>query len=208
MNDLKLIETVKNSDYVAAAKLVQSGDNVNQQDEQGWTPLNYAAGKGDLSLVKLLVENGADIFKVGRDMRTPYQIALAAGRVAVAKYLREMEDNFPGEKPLRPERKYCKAYYLKDLRTYKAWSESRINWKEKKGDGSDVSEEFLDDKVVFIHQDLTVTESIWHNENVIFKDVDPAWSNFCAVSLKFKVPDDLDLIVPNDGNGDQPAASA
>jgi uncharacterized protein len=201
MSDLRLIDAVKTGNYAAVEALIRSGADINQQDEQGWTPLNFAAGKGDLSLTKLLVENGADVFKVGRDLRTPYKIALAAGRVSVVKYLREAEDQYPGEKPARPEQKYCKAYHLEDLRKYPAWSESRINWKEKKdvSNGGDDSS-FADDKIVFIHQDFTVTEFMYHSENVIFNSVDSAWKEFCATSLKFKVPDDLDLIVPNEGN--------
>jgi hypothetical protein len=196
MSDMQLIDAVKNGDAAAAEQLIKSEADVNQQDEQGWTPLNFAAGKGDLAIVKLLVENGADIFKVGRDLRTPYMIALAAGRVPVVKFLREAEDQYPGEKPTRPLRQYCKAYYLKDLRHYPAWSESRISWKDK----SEGDDDFNDDKVVFIHQDLTVTESVWHNENVIFNNVDLGWEEFCTNSLDFKVPDDLDLIVPNESN--------
>lgn len=204
MADLSLIEAVKAGDYEKADELIKQGADVNQGDDQGWTPLNFASGKGNLPLVKLLVEKGAEIFKVGRDQRTPYMIALAAGRVSVVKYLREIEDQYPGEKPVRPERKYCKAYHLGDLRKYTGWSESRINWKEPKekpqkneaaegGDGK-----FGNDKVVFIHQDFTVTESMWQGENVIFNEVSPAWKEFCAGELKFKVPDDLDLIVPNE----------
>jgi hypothetical protein len=202
MSESGLIEAVKNGEYAATEILIKSGTDVNQQDEQGWTALNFAAGKGDLPLVQLLVDNGADIFKVGRDRRTPYTIALAAGRVSVAKYLREVEDNFPGQKPARPPRQYCKAYYLRDLRSCPSWSESRINWKEKKENGNgNGGDGFADDKVVYIHQDLTVTESIWANENVIFENVDTVWQNFCADYLKFKVPDDLDLSVPNESIG-------
>jgi uncharacterized protein len=201
MNELALIEALKAGDDQKAEELIRGGADVNQQDEQGWTPLNFAVGKGNLSLVKLLVESGADIFKTGRDQRTPYMIALAAGRESVAKYLREMEDQFPGEKPVSPERQYCKAYYLADLRKLPGWSESRINWQEKadqdeSGFGADGS--FPDDMIVFIHQDFTVTESMWHNENVIFDRVDSAWKEFCQDTLKFKVPDDLDLIVANE----------
>ena len=199
MSDLGLIESAKAGDHARVESLIETGADVNQQDEQGWTPLNFAAGKGDLSLVKLLVEKGADIFKVGRDQRTPYMIALAAGRVSVVKYLREMEDKYPGEKPERPERKYCKAYSLGDLRNHSNWSEGRVNWKEKDaGNNGNANERFTDEKIVFIHQDFTVTESMWHNENVIFNSVDSAWKEFCADSLKFKVLDDLDLIVPNE----------
>jgi len=201
MSDLRLIEAIKADDYAEAEKLIKSGADVNEADEQGWTPLNFASGKGRLPLVELLVENGADVFKTGRDRRTPYMIALAAGRVSVVKYLREAEDRYPGEKPPRPERKYCKAYHLDALRSFPGWSESKINWKRKKdadGNGNGGDAEFTDEKVVFIHQDFSVTESVWHNENVIFNDVDSGWKEFCSDTLKFKVPDDLDLIVPNE----------
>ena len=63
---------------------------------------------------------------------------------------------------------------------------------------------FSDDDVVFLHQDFTVTQSMWHNENVIFNQVVPAWEEFCTDVLKFKVPDDLDLIASvNRTNDDQ-----
>src|SRR5579875_824764 len=191
MNDLLVIEAVKAGDYPGAQALIEAGADVNQQDQAGWTPLNFAAGMGDLALVRLLVEAGADIFKVGRDLRTPYMIALAAGRASVAAYLADKENSFPGQRPLRPERKYCKAYYLKDLRAFPGWNESRTNWKNASG----ASEIFADDKVVFIHQDATVTESMWQNENVIFNSVDDRWREFISASLNFKVPGDLDLIV-------------
>lgn len=202
MSDLSLIEAVKASDHAKAETLIQNGADVNQGDEQGWTPLNFAAGKGDLPLIKLLVENGADIFKVGRDRRTPYMIALAAGRVSAVKYLAEAEEHYVGEKPARPERQYCKAYHLGDLRKYPLWRENHSSSKSSSnGNGAnngDGGEYFGDDQVVFIHQDFTVTESVWHNENVIFNNVDPTWEEFCSSSLHFAVPADLDLIVPNE----------
>jgi len=201
MSDLSLIEAVKNGNYDEAEKLIKNGADVNQQGEQGWTPLNFAAGKGSLPMVRLLVENGANIFKVGRDLRTPYMIALAAGRVSVVKYLRELEDNYPGEKPPRAQRQYCKAYHLGSLRKYPAWNETRVNWKKNMGKNNDEEESlFNDEKIVFIHHDYTVTESVWHNENVIFNQPDSEWEEFCATSLKFWIPDDVDLMVPNESN--------
>lgn len=189
MSELRLIDAVKAGDHAGAEALIKSSADVNQQDEQGWTALHFAAGKGDLAMCKLLVENSADIFKVGRDQRTPYAVALAAGRTSGVKYLREAEESYPGEKPPRPQRKYCKAYLLSQLRAYPAWSEARANGGEKTlADDSG-------DKVVFVQHDFTVTESVWHNENVIFDKVDSSWEEFCTKSLGFKVPDDLDLIV-------------
>jgi len=200
MDNQGLIEAVKTNDLHAVEKLLNTGADINQGDDQGWTPLNFAAGKGDLPMVKLLVEKGADVFKVGRDNRTPYMIALAAGRVDVVKYLRDVEDHTDPEKAksFRPERKYCKAYYLRDLRGFGDWSESRINWKEDKDKAKDAPSvtEFTDDSIVFIHQDFSVTESMWQNENVIFNQDTAEWRAFCTDTLSFKVPDDLDLIVP------------
>lgn len=194
MSEMTLIDAAKAGDYAHADELIRNGADVNQQDEQGWTPLNFAAGKGDLALVKLLVESGADVFKTGRDMRTPYMIALASGSGSVAKYLSEIEDKRPGEKPPAPERKYCKAYRLGELRRFPGWSESRINWKDRNKSDGNSGEAFSDDKVVFINQDFTVTESMWHDENIIFNSIGADWKEFCVSTLKFKVPDNLDLI--------------
>jgi hypothetical protein len=191
VGDLKLIEAVKAENVMAIKELVESNVDVNQQDEHGWTPLNWAAGKGNLEIVKMLIEHGADIFKVGRDQRTPYMIALAAGRTEVVKFLRQVEDHADGEKPSRPERKYCKAYHLKDFRQFLNWTESKINWKEKKNDGSGEGQKEVqalnDDDIVFLHQDYTVTQSMWHNENVIFNQITPEWKEFCTQTLNFRV---------------------
>lgn len=209
MSELQFIEAVKAENMSMIQGLIDSGVDVNQQDEHGWTPLNWAAGKGHLQMVALLVENGADVFKVGRDMRTPYMIALAAGHAEVVKYLRQCEDRVEGEKPARPERKYCKAYHLKNLRAFPGWSESRINWKETADDknSENGSKTFSDDDVVFIHQDCTVTQSMWHNEDVIFNQESPEWKQFCADTLNFKVPDDLDLIVSFKSDDSEKVAS-
>jgi len=200
LKNTPLIDAVRAAQLSTVTELLASDVDVNQPGEQGWTALNWAAGRGDLEMVSLLVQAGADVFKVGRDQRTPYMIALAAGHVEVVKFLRDAEDQAPGEKPPRAERRYCKAYHLKDLRQYSGWFESKINWKDKANKSititSNDDQEFSDDDIVFMHQDYTVTQSMWHNENVIFNDVTPEWETFSTDVLRFKVPDDIDLIVP------------
>lgn len=193
MSDMHLINAVKAGDTATVRELIESGADVDWQDEQGWTALNWAAGRGDIEAVKLLVESGADVFKVGRDQRTPYMIALAAGRVSVVKYLRQAEENYAGEKRERQQRPYCKAYDLKDLRRFPRWPEAKAE-----GNGG-ADKELPDDAVVFVHHDLTVTQSMWHSENVIFDRIDGEWEEFCAGVLNFKVPDDLDFITAAEG---------
>lgn len=202
MNGLRLIEEIKAENVASVKELIESGADVNWQDEQGWTPLNWAAGKGNLEMVKLLVSRGADVFKVGRDQRTPYLIALAAGHVEVVKFLRQAEDEAGEEKPARPERKYCKAYYLRDLRQFPNWMESMESKVNRNAEGLQPPENgeqkaqaLLNEEIAFLHQDYTVTQSMWHGENVIFDQVTAEWKEFCAGALKFKAPDDLDLIV-------------
>lgn len=195
MSDTQIIEAVKAGKLSEVERLLASGADVNQQDEQGWTPLNWAAGRGDLACVGALLDAGADVFKVGRDQRTPYKIALAAGHAEVVRLLSEAEDRAGGGRSSRSERLYSKAYPLESLRGFAGWSEGRINWKEgdeAAGGGDGLS----DESVVYVHQDLTVTQSMWHGENVIFNEVSSEWEEFCRRVLGFKVPDDLDLITP------------
>ncbi len=193
MSETALIEAVKAGDYEQVRLLISNGADLNQGDDQGWTALNFAAGRGDLEMVRLLVESGADIFRTGRDKRTPFMIAVAAGRVATAQYLRNAEEQSTAPKPHRVPRSYCKAYRLGDLRSYAGWKEQRSNWTE--ADASGAAEPLEDSKIVFIHQDLSVTESMWHNENVLFASNDESWRKFCEQTLGFKALDDMDLMV-------------
>ena len=194
MSDLQLIEAVKTGQLIKVEEALNSGADVHQQDEQGWTPLNWAAGKGNVEIVRLLLDRGADVFRVGRDQRTPYEIALAAKHVEVARLLKQTGPSVNGSQD-DSLRNYAKAYLLRDLRKFSGWREERINWKETiSADENGNSRELTDSDVVFLHQDFTVTQLIWPGENVIFNQVTPEWLEFCEQELQFKVPGDLDLI--------------
>ncbi|XP_053204177.1 caskin-2-like isoform X2 [Panonychus citri] len=54
----KLHRLVRQSDHGKLAKLIAAGDNVDSQDQDGMTPLHYAAAQGDLISVQLLTEAG------------------------------------------------------------------------------------------------------------------------------------------------------
>jgi hypothetical protein len=178
MSQMELIEAIKSGNRAAVAELIQGGVELQQQDKQGWNALNWAAGSGHLEIVELLLEHGADPLAVGRDLRTPQTIALAAGHAEVVKRLREAEAN-AGAGPA-PVRKYCTAYHLGDLRRYSEFASA--------------SEDLKDEDVVFLHQDFTVTKSMWAGEDVVFSNVTDQWKQFCSSELRFAVPDDLDLI--------------
>lgn len=185
MSDLQLIDAVKTGQLAKVEEALNAGAAIQQQDEQGWTALNWAAGKGNVEIVRLLLERGADVRHTGRDERTAYKIALAAKHIDVARLLKEAANGTSGEDTSRD---YARAYLLGDLRKFSDWQES-VPASENGN-----SRELSDDDVVFLQQDFTVTELIWPGENVIFNRTTPEWIDFCTQELQFKVPDDFDLI--------------
>lgn len=180
MSNTQLIDAVKTGQLAKVEEALNAGADIHQQDEQGWTPLNWAAGKGNVEIVSLLLNHGADVFQTGRDQRTPYKIALAARHTDVARLLKKAEPAANGASGDSTSRDYARAYLLGELRKFSGWRED--------------PRQLSDDDVVFLQQDFTVTELIWPGENVIFNRVTPEWIDFCTQELQFKVPDDFDLI--------------
>lgn len=195
MSKLELIEAVKRDDLNALEASPSLLELINEEDEYGWTALNWAAGRGRPDIVKLLLEHGADVFKTGRDLRTPYKIALAAGHVEVARLLKEAEVKAGGE--VDPPREFSKAYYLNELRRFPGWPKQQEAAAEENGNRLGEVEEggaLDEEEVAFLHHDLTVTKAMWRGEDVIFSSVTPEWREFCEKVLLFKVEDDLDLV--------------
>jgi ankyrin repeat protein len=193
---MEFIEAIKSGNRTSVEQMLQSDADLNQQDKQGWTPLNWAAGTGNLEIVELLLEHGADPLAVGRDLRTPQMVALAAGHAEVVKRLRRAEAEANGEKAESSDRKYCAAYHIGELRRYSGWTENKLaaGNAEAADDQSGEAQGLTDDDVVFLHQDYTVTRSMWAGEDIIFDNVTEQWKDFCNNKLSFAVPDSLDLI--------------
>lgn len=100
------------------------------------------------------------------------------------------------------ETQYCKAYELGELRQGPDWA---LRTKDsllrlhlfigEEGEGvehEDITVRDADDStVLFLHQDFTVTEGIYPDDNVILEDVDMEWQNYCVQSLDFEIPKEL-----------------
>lgn len=177
MNEPQLIEAAKAGDVNRVQALIEGGNDLEQKDDYGWTALNWASGRGDLAIVRLLLEAGANAVNSGRDLRTPYQIALAAAQVEVATLLQQAEQN-SGIVSERSARPYCKAYPAKVFDQFTGWQTRQA---------------LEDDSVVYLHQDFSVTASMWHGEDVVFDRISDDWQSYCRDRLGFQVPTDLEL---------------
>jgi hypothetical protein len=184
----ELIASARAGDFAGVDASLRDGADADVRDENGWSALSWAAAGGHARIVRLLIEHGADVFAAADDRRTPYQIALAAGRADVARLLSQAEADHgapavaasSGQAAQRP---YCRAYTLGDLRRFPDWSEAGG------GDLPD-GEPLVDDSVLFLHRDLSVTRSVWP-EDVVFRSDSAAWRCFCEADLGFQPPDDL-----------------
>lgn len=171
----QVIAAVRQRDLELVKKFIAEGANINEQDEQGWTALHWAAGSGDAALVRLLLDHHGDVAAKGRDNRTPSMVARAAGRNEVVELLIKAEKIAGVWKDPRENRPYCKGFYLKDLYHFPQWPRDTVPA----------------DAIVYLHQDFTVTRSVWPGEDVIFSSVTPEWVQYCELQLNFSIPADL-----------------
>ena len=122
---------------------------------------------------------------VGRDRRRPSLIAKAARRKEVYEYLRAKEKELGvWEDP--EDAALLQGLLLERPAQVPNWSEKRENWKINKywSDEmkSDFEKQLEDEDVVFIHDNLTVTKSMWRGEHVIYDAVNPDWESFASKS--------------------------
>lgn len=178
MNESRLIEAAKTGDLNRVQSLINEGVDVDleQKDNNGWTALNWAAGCGYSEIARILLEAGANVINKGRDLRTPYQISLAAAHVETAKLFQQAEKEC-GNSIDKTTSLYCKAYPVKALGSFVDWRRHKLN----------------EDSVVYLHQDFSVTESNRHSENILLDQVSEAWLSYCRDQLKFCVPTDIEL---------------
>jgi ankyrin repeat protein len=182
--EVSIIEAIKKGDLESLKKMVTERESVNLADENGWTALHWAAGKGDANAVSFLLEHGADVVSTGNDERTPLMIAKAADRREVVQILSNAEQASGQWKDLATTQLYCKAYEVGDLRRYSHWSE---NPGEKEAQAAPLS----DHDIVYLHQNFTVTRSMWPDQEVVFTKVTSEWKGFCETNLQFSIPEGL-----------------
>lgn len=89
--DMNLFESIRAGEIETAVEIIEEGAEVNirTDDEHEFTPMMFAAGMGNLELVKALVENGADLDAKSASGQTALIWAARGGSLEVADYLLE-----------------------------------------------------------------------------------------------------------------------
>jgi uncharacterized protein len=82
-----LHDAVRAGDLASVKNLLNTGADVNQQDERGYTALHHAAEEAQLEVAKLLLERGAKRDIVSKEGRTALHVAAQRGRPQIAQLL-------------------------------------------------------------------------------------------------------------------------
>ncbi|KAH7110640.1 hypothetical protein B0J13DRAFT_591111 [Dactylonectria estremocensis] len=88
-----LHEAAKDGLVEVVNQLLKNGADVTSRDDDGWAPINLAAGKGHEVVTRLLLEKGADLEAEDEDGYTPLSLAAVNGHEAVARVLVEKGAN-------------------------------------------------------------------------------------------------------------------
>ena len=87
MNDWKLQQMIKASDWPLTPELLAIGADFNARLEGGLVPLHWACAQGKAGLVKHMLQHGANVQDAADDDQTPLTLALDAGSFQVVMLL-------------------------------------------------------------------------------------------------------------------------
>ncbi len=86
---IALFYAIEKGNLVYAQKVLSMNFDPNLFHDNGYTPLMYAAAKGDAKMVELLVRNGADVAVMSKEGDTAIELALRVGSQEVADTLKK-----------------------------------------------------------------------------------------------------------------------
>lgn len=89
--DKELLEAAKEGSTDMVRSLLDRGADVNAKDDDGWTPLHWAAVLEQPEIARTLLDRGADIHARNNDGLTPLQVAEKEHKTQTAQLLRESE---------------------------------------------------------------------------------------------------------------------
>jgi hypothetical protein len=84
-----LFYAIEKNNLVYAQKVLSMNFDPNLHHDNGYSPLAYAAMRGSLPMIELLLRNGADPAGSTKEGDTPVELALRFGHAEVAELLRD-----------------------------------------------------------------------------------------------------------------------
>ena len=84
-----LFYAVEKNNLVYAQKVLSMNFDPNLHHDNGYTPLGYAAMRGNLPMIELLLRNGADPMQTTKEGDSPVELALRFGHAEVADLLKQ-----------------------------------------------------------------------------------------------------------------------
>jgi hypothetical protein len=84
-----LFYAIEKNNLVYAQKVLSMNFEANLHHDNGYTPLGYAAMRGSLPMVELLLRNGADPTQATKESDSPVELALRFGHPEVAEALKQ-----------------------------------------------------------------------------------------------------------------------
>jgi hypothetical protein len=84
-----LFYAIEKNNLVYAQKVLGMNFDPNLHHDNGYTPLAYAAMRGSLPMIELLLRNGADPTQATKEGDTPVELALRFGHAEVADSLKQ-----------------------------------------------------------------------------------------------------------------------
>jgi hypothetical protein len=84
-----LFYAIEKNNLVYAQKVLGMNFDPNLHHDNGYTPLAYAAMRGSLPMIELLLRNGADATQATKEGDTPVELALRFGHAEVAEALKQ-----------------------------------------------------------------------------------------------------------------------
>jgi hypothetical protein len=84
-----LFYAIEKNNLVYAQKVLGMNFDPNMHHDNGYTPLAYAAMRGTLPMIELLLRNGADPQQTTKEGDTPVELALRFGHAEVADSLKQ-----------------------------------------------------------------------------------------------------------------------